>query len=95
MFKCEYGHLFENPKILYEEHDELDESPSEEVPVCPQCGTEEFVEAVKCECGEWTEDADYGLCENCKRELRKDADAFVMGFLPKEKVYVLEYLEVS
>ena len=38
MIKCLYCNaLFDSPLILREYHNELDENPFEEIPVCPYC----------------------------------------------------------
>lgn len=38
--------------------------------ICPECGSEDLVEAVKCPvCNEWYDPDDGGICKDCKKDI--------------------------
>lgn len=67
MFYCtECESVFEECKILKEQHPYGMGTATEEWAVCPYCGSTHIGEAKKCEsCGEFFPELEEGLCEVC------------------------------
>ena len=86
------GFVFEEPKAIYEVHNELEDCPVETFYECPICGGP-FSEAVRCDCGEWTKDLEFKLCGECKKLVVERFHAFKAGLTEEEQDYLNAYLE--
>ena len=62
--------VFDEPNFRYEKHWWLDPGPSERFALCPDCGSEAFVEAAECSrCGRIFSAYDLDeddLCDDCR-----------------------------
>ena len=85
MFVCMHcGHEFEDIDAR-----NYDNSTGTWEEYCPNCGSEDFEEAEKCEvCGEWhlAEKVVNGMCENCLKEEATVPNAFAWGEYEKQGV---------
>ena len=87
MLFCNYcNEKFETPKILREYHNELDESPYEEMAVCPYCGDEDIEVLHKCRiCGEYEHNLIAGACPVCRLDLVSRFRNMLLQFTGIEK----------
>lgn len=69
----------------------------EENSVCPECGSDEYEEALICRiCGETfpkSEEDCEGVCEKCSAELRDEFEAWLEDHTPSEQQALLEIAE--
>lgn len=73
MYICNICHeTFSEPADQLEPHPELDGSPCEHFPVCPNCFGDDFEEAIQCDiCGEWKHEdemLDGHYCYDCLKD---------------------------
>ena len=85
MYICMHcGHEFE--EIAAKNYDSASGTWEE---YCPNCGSEDFEEAEKCEkCGEWhsAEKVTNGMCENCLTKAATVSNAYACGDHDKQNV---------
>lgn len=87
MYICLHcGHSFDEPHNRYNRRwSDSDDSAA----YCPNCGSEDFEEAEKCEkCGEWhiADKVSNGICENCLTKSATVSNAFAWGNKDKQGV---------
>lgn len=73
MYICSNGHVFDQPA---EEPEYMGYGIWETFGYCPECGSDDFVEATRCrKCGDWVnpDDITNGMCPTC-RGLFEDED---------------------
>ena len=91
------GEIFDEPRIIYETHGEIDHRAHETFYVCPRCGEGDFEEARICEvCGEYIPESQsaYCLCEKCEAEAWERFKTLMReNFTPNERAYLYEKWE--